>query len=103
MQGEVKSADIIDLEDAKKLLEASQKNRQIKIDWNEVNNQASKFEFRLDSIRRFDESSDLLVQWDGKAINADIEDREALEIPGRDNFTVVGVNHVKDDQDYLAI
>ena len=103
MEGSITSADIIDLEDAKKLIEAQQKGSDVKIVWNESYAKSRAFDFRLDSIKRVDNDQELLVSWNGKAIGADIADEETVLIPGKNNFKVTKVDIANGKQQYISI
>ncbi|MEE9408806.1 MAG: MG2 domain-containing protein [Polaribacter sp.] len=103
VDGVVKSADIISLENAKKLIQASQKGTQKKIIWNESYPKSKVFEFKIDSIQRFVEDSKLLVKWNGKAIHADSEGENELLIPGKNNFKVVRLNVKNNNEQYISI
>jgi len=69
--GVIKTSDVVTLEDAKRLVEASQKGKKLTIVWNENNQPSKYFEFKIDSINRQVEDTDILVKWNGKPIKAD--------------------------------
>ena len=103
LEGVVKSADIISLENAKKLIKASQNGTQKNIVWDESYKEAKVFEFKIDSIKRFIEDSKLQVSWNGKPINADSKGENELLIPGKNNFKVLNVKVINGNEQYISI
>ena len=103
LEGVVKSADIISLENAKKLIKASQNGTQKNIVWDESYKEAKVFEFKIDSIKRFIEDSKLQVSWNGKPINADSKGENELLIPGKNNFKVLSVKVKNGNEQYISI
>ncbi|WP_166386786.1 alpha-2-macroglobulin family protein [Polaribacter sp. 11A2H] len=103
LEGLVKSADIISLENAKKLLNASQNGTSKNIVWNESYKNGKVFEFKVDSIQRFVEDSQLAISWDGKAINAESKGENEVLIPGKNNFKVLGLKVNNTSEQYISI
>ncbi len=88
----IRSADIISIEDAKTLVKASQNGKPLKIHFNELIDNAKYFEFRIDSINRLVEDSEILIKWNGKSIKADNKGENKLAIPGINNFTIISLS-----------
>ncbi|MHB0755141.1 alpha-2-macroglobulin family protein [Polaribacter sp. M15] len=103
IEGELKSADVISLENAKKMMNASQKGIQKNIVWNESYEDAKVFEFKIDSIQRFEEDSKLVVKWNGDIINADNKGENEILIPGKNNFKVISVHVVNANEQYISV
>ncbi len=103
LTGELKSADIISLIDAQKIIKALQEGNQKNIVWNESYKKAKVFEFKIDSIQRFEEDSMLLVKWDGEAIHADNTGDNEILIPGKNNFKVISINVINASEQYISI
>tara|TARA_R110002073_G_scaffold14554_2_gene59367 strand:- start:49241 stop:54745 length:5505 start_codon:yes stop_codon:yes gene_type:complete len=103
VEGVVRSADMIALRDAKKLVTAKYGGKKINVVWNESYEKSKYFDFKLDSIQRFEDDRKVFVQWNGKSINADITGEENIIIPGKNNFKVTDISIVKDDQQYISI
>ena len=101
--GVVKSADIISLENAKKLIKASQKGTQKNIVWNESYKEEKLFEFKIDSIKRFVDDTKLEVSWNGKPINTDSKGENEILIPGKNNFKVVSLKVNNTTEQYISI
>ena len=99
----IKSADIISIKDAKKLIKASQSGKNLNLVFNELNENSKYFEFKIDSIQRNIEDSEVLVEWNGKPINASNTGKNTMTIPGINNFTIVEVNVIQSPEQYLTI
>jgi alpha-2-macroglobulin len=99
----ITSADVISLENAKKLVEASQNGKKLSIVFNEIDKKSKVFEFKIDSIHRKIDDSEILVKWNGSAIKSDNKGENKLTIPGINNFTVVSLNVVQMPEQYLSI
>ena len=61
------------------------------------------FEFKIDSIHRKIEDSEILVKWNGSAIKADNKGENKVFIPGINNFTIVNVDVIQSPEQYLSI
>ncbi|MGJ8743919.1 alpha-2-macroglobulin family protein [Polaribacter sp.] len=103
LEGLVKSADVVSLDNAKKLIKASQNGVVKNIVWNESFKNGKTFEFKIDSIQRLVEDSKLAVSWNGKAINADANGENELVIPGKNNFKVVKLSVINGTEQYISI
>ncbi|MDO1501987.1 MG2 domain-containing protein [Winogradskyella maritima] len=103
MNGVLRSADVISLSDAKQLVEAEQNDKDLNIVWNTKSESAKYFEFKIDSIQRFEGESKLLVSWNGKAIKAENKGENDISIPGKDNFSIVQVEVNQAPEQHLSI
>ncbi len=101
--GVVKSADIISLENAKQLIEASQNGKKLNVVWNESYPNSKYFEFKIDSIHRQLEDNEIEIKWNGKAIKADNSGENTVAIPGKNNFTITKVDVIQTPEQYLSI
>ncbi|RNC87999.1 MAG: hypothetical protein ED556_02070 [Winogradskyella sp.] len=100
---QLRSADVITLEDAKKLVSASQKGKNLKLVWNEASDVSKYFEFKIDSVQRFVEDSKIDVSWNGSAIDAENKGENSITIPGKNNFTIVDTEVFQSPEQYLSI
>ncbi|QXP60483.1 Ig-like domain-containing alpha-2-macroglobulin family protein [Olleya sp. HaHaR_3_96] len=101
--GVAKASDVITLQQAKQLITASQKGKNLNIVWNEKSQPSKYFEFKIDSINRLLENSEILIKWNGKAIKADNSGENTFAIPGKNNFKILSVNVVQSPEQYLSI
>lgn len=103
LEAVIKSADIIALQDAKQLVEAYQNGKRIPLVFNESNERAKVFEFKMDSIQRHINDSEIVVKWNGKAINAKNKGEQNITIPGINNFSILNIDVVQSPEQHLSI
>src|SRR5690606_15369091 len=103
LEGIIKSADVISIDKAKQLVEAFQNKKKLAVVFNELNKNSQVFEFKIDSINRKVEDTEILVKWNGSAIKSDTKGENTVAIPGIDNFSIVNVNVVQIPEQYLSI
>ena len=103
VSGVLRSADYISLSDAKKMISAKQDGENISIVWNQFSDKSKYFDFKLDSLQRFENDTDVLVTWNGKAIQSSISSEETITIPGKNNFKVTNISIVQGNQQHLII
>lgn len=100
---QLRSADVISLAAAKKLVSASQNTKPLGLTWNEENTHSKFFEFKIDSIHRLVEDSKIDVKWDGSAIKADNKGKNSIVIPGKNNFVIVNTEVVQSPEQFLSL
>lgn len=103
LEAVLKSADIISIKDAKQLVEAWQNGKELKLQWNESMEKSKVFQFKIDSIHRDIEDTEILVKWNGKAIKADHSGESEFSIPGINNFAIVNVEVVQAPEQYMSL
>ena len=103
LEAVMRSADVISLNDAKKLVEAFQLDKKLSVVFNEANEHARIFEFKIDSIHRKTEDSEVLVKWQGNAIKATNKGENSVMIPGTNNFTIVNASVIQSPEQCLSI
>ncbi|WP_299117339.1 MG2 domain-containing protein [uncultured Winogradskyella sp.] len=101
--GQLRSSDAITLEEAKQLVTAKQKKKDLNIVWLEEPKPSKYFEFRIDSIKREIEDSKIDIAWDGKAIKAENKGENFITIPGKNNFSIVETNVYQNPEQYLSL
>jgi len=103
LEGVLKSADVLPIETAKNLISASQKSKNLSIKWQPVARSTSIYEFKIDSIQRFEDDSEIEIKWSGKKHRIDSNGESKKTIPGINNFSIVHVNVIQAPEQYLAI
>ncbi|TXD81457.1 hypothetical protein ESY86_18200 [Subsaximicrobium wynnwilliamsii] len=103
LEAVIKSADVMSLSQAKQLVQATQNGEALKLQWNEINDNSKYFEFKIDSINRKIEDSEILVKWNGKPIKSNTTGENKLTIPGINNFTIVSVEAFKSPEQIVSI
>jgi hypothetical protein len=100
LEAVIKSADIISIEAAKTLVEASQNGKKLKLEFDEINVSAKQFEFRIDSINRLADDSEILITWNGTSIKAENKGKNTIQIPGINNFKIINVEPYKTPEQF---
>lgn len=103
LESVIKSADVIALEDAKTLVKASQNGKKLPLVFNELNESSKYFEFKIDSIHRLVDDSEIIIKWNGNPIKADNEGENTVSIPGRNHFTIVDTEVTQNPEQFLSI
>ncbi|MBC8766679.1 hypothetical protein H4O18_01610 [Arenibacter sp. BSSL-BM3] len=91
IEGQLKSADQLSLKNAKQLLEVKQKGKSVSVKFDSSIAEGTQFHFKIDSIQRFTEDTELEVVWDGKVLNIDSSGKNTIKIPGKNNFSILEV------------
>ncbi|WP_273568406.1 alpha-2-macroglobulin family protein [Maribacter halichondriae] len=89
IEGQLRSADRLSLETAKQLLQVKQKGKTIPIKFDEAIKKGNQFQFKIDSIQRYEEDSELEISWDGSKFDIDSKGKNTIKISGKNNFTVL--------------
>lgn len=103
IEGVIKTADILELEKAKTLITATQNNKKLAIKWESLDSISTQFQFKIDSVQRFEEDSEVLLSWSGKSINVDNKGESPLRISGKNNFSILSVDVFQLPEQHLAI
>ena len=92
LNGTIKTADEINIETAKILIKAEQKNKDLKIKFYGNSNTGTEFKFIIDSIQRFQKESTVEIYYDGSDIDIDQKGKIEYLIAPKNNFKVVKIN-----------
>ncbi|MCI9846618.1 alpha-2-macroglobulin family protein [Flavobacterium pectinovorum] len=87
----LKTADNIDLEMAKKLVEARQKGNNLKIKFEKNSGSGKEFHFIIDSIQRYAEATNLEIIYDGNDFDIDQKGQIDVPITNINEFKIVKV------------
>ncbi|MFH6947130.1 alpha-2-macroglobulin [Flavobacterium sp. FlaQc-51] len=88
----LKTADNIDIETAIKLVSASQKGNDLKIKFEKKSGTAKEFNFIIDSIQRYDEATNLEIEYDGNDFDIDQKGQLDYAISSINEFKIVKVD-----------
>lgn len=91
IRGQLRSADNLSLETAKKLVNASHSGKSIAIVFDEQPLEGTQFNFKIDNIERQDNDTQLEITYSGKSFDVDTEGKQILDIPGKSNFSILNV------------
>lgn len=87
----LKTADNIDIETAKKLVEAKQKGNNLKIKFEKKSGSGKEFNFIIDSIQRYSEATNLEILYDGSSFDIDQKGQIDVPITNVNEFKIVKV------------
>ncbi|MBS7229936.1 hypothetical protein KHA90_02770 [Flavobacterium psychroterrae] len=88
----LKTADNIDLETAIKLVSANQKGSNLKIKFEKKSGSSKEFNFIIDSIQRYDEASNIEIEYDGSDFDIDQKGEIDYAITSINEFKIVKVD-----------
>ncbi len=103
INGTITASDQMKAEVAKQLITATQKDKAVSIKLNEAQDNTRQFSFRIDSIQRFEEDSKVVIKWSGEQFDIDTKGEEKLDIPGKNNFSILGVSVANIEGQYIEI
>lgn len=103
IDGTLTSSDQMQLDTAKQLITATQNGKKIAVKFGESLDNSRQFSYRIDSIQRFEDDSEIQITWSGKSVGIDTEGSSVLSIPGKNNFSIISVSVANADQQYVEI
>jgi len=92
VEGQIRLADIISKGDVKKLINVEHKGKSIKLKFDNTVEEGTQFQFRLDSIQRYEDDSELEISWNGSPFKIESSGTNTLKIPGKNNFSILNVS-----------
>lgn len=87
--GQLRTSDVMPLETAKQLLSVFHKEKSIKLKFDEAVQKGTQFSFKIDSIQRYEEDSELEISWDGAKFDIESSGKNTIKISGKNNFSVL--------------
>ena len=103
MNGTLKTADVLDFEEAEDLIESTQNGDDLEVSFDKEASTATEFKFRVKGIKRFEESSSMELEWDGDSADIDQEGTLVVEIPAKNDFKVMSVKIADENNQSLSI
>ncbi len=103
LNGTIQSSDWLDFETASQLVEATQEGKKLKLKFDKSLSSKTEFKFIIDSIQRKVEDSKIVISWNGKPFNIDQKGSVEYDIPGKNNFKIVGMEVGDEDNQSLFI
>lgn len=89
LTGTLEASDVLSTIKMASVLSATQESKDISIKWENTTEDAKYFNFKIDSISRKTDDSELLIAWDGSKLDIEQEGVESYTIPGLNKFVVV--------------
>jgi len=103
IEGVLRSADVIPLETVEKLISVTQNGIALSVKWSPVSKNTLVYQFKIDSIQRLKEDSEIEIKWSGKKYGIKNEGQANRIIPGISNFSIVNVDVIQSPEQHLAI
>ena len=103
LEGSIRTADILSIKEVKSILTANQEGNKKQIIWNNNLENSTTFGFKIDSIQRFEDDSEIEIAWNGKNVGVDYKGSEKIKIIGINNFSIVRTEIVQSPEQYLKI
>lgn len=88
MLGVIRTADVCELGEISKVLEAKQNNNKLPIKWSQDQSKRLHY-FVIDSVVRGNQSSEVDVEWNGKPIDSDKKGESKILIPSLSDFSII--------------
>lgn len=89
LNGTINTSDNFPLEKVTQLIAVQQDGAKLKIKLDKELSNAREFKFIVDSIKRFEDDSKIKIAWDGKDFDIKQKGETAIDIPGKNNFSVL--------------
>ncbi|PCJ95354.1 MAG: hypothetical protein COA50_09100 [Flavobacteriaceae bacterium] len=103
IEGQIRSADQLSLETVKKLINVKQNGKDIPVTFDATVKEGTQFQFKIDSILRYEEDSELEISWDGAAFSIESSGSNIIKIPGKNNFTVLEATVQKTENQLILV
>ena len=103
INGQLRTSDVMSLDTARELIRAEYNGTDLSIKFDEVTEEGTQFYFKIDSIQRSDEDSQLQISWNGSKYAIESAGTSALKIPGKNNFTLLETTTHQGDDQYVLI
>lgn len=91
LNGTLKTADNLTFAEAKKIVQATQNDKELKIKFDKASSTKTEFKFMIDSIKRFENDSKIKIAWDGDDVDIDQKGSSFFPIPGKNQFKVLTI------------
>ncbi len=89
LTGTLDASDILDASKINSVLSVKQGEKNIPVKWDNTDENAQYFSFKIDSISRKTEDSELAINWTGDTYNIDNKGSETYTIPGKNKFVII--------------
>ncbi|WP_306012296.1 MULTISPECIES: alpha-2-macroglobulin family protein [unclassified Allomuricauda] len=89
LTGTLDASDMLDASKISSVLTVKQGDKTLPVNWDNSTENAQYFSFKIDSISRKTEDSELNISWNGKAFDIDNEGSETYPIPGKNKFVII--------------
>lgn len=102
VMGKLQTADIAGVEQMEKTVIATQNGKKLSITWQHFQD-GKTHEFAVDSIKRGEKRSEIVISWTGKEIGAEKNGEEVIVIPSLSEFLVMNTTINQQPEQYLTL
>ena len=89
INGQVRSSDVMSVEKLKELITIEHNGKHLKPKFDDAIKEGTQFYFKIDSIQRYEDDTELEITWDGAKHAIESSGKNVIKIPGKNNFTVL--------------
>ena len=101
-QGRISMADHIDIAEVEKIVKASQGNTALEIEWVHLSSE-KQHNFTVMGVKRSEQASTLLLEYNGKAVGVDKTERDEVGVPSLTDFKVTDARVVMQPDQHVLI
>lgn len=102
VSGKLLTADRADELAVEQMVEATQEGRKLSISWIHAG-ENNEHQFKIDSVQRGEEASEVWIKWDGDKIGAKNSDKMMVKIPSIYDFFAIDAKVVQEPDQYVSI
>lgn len=102
IEGSVQTADIVEYENLKKILSASQSGQSLDITWSNTGRD-NIFTFIIENVKREDDAGEVALTSNGSPINVNKEDEIEIEIPALSDYKVISSRIIRGEENYISV
>jgi uncharacterized protein YfaS (alpha-2-macroglobulin family) len=102
IDGKIHFSDKVDYDEAKKIISASQENKELEITFSDyfVDNN---LEFKINGIKRLEQKSKVIVKWDGSDIHSTDNGITEISVPSINIFELTDIKVVNSPDQYVEV
>ncbi len=101
IEGSLQTADVVDLENVKKTLSATQSGKALNVVWGA--SQDNVYAFTVENVARTQSKGEVELTVDGEAISVDKSEEIEVEIPSLSDYKVISSRIVRDEENYISV
>lgn len=103
LTGTLDASDILAATKVAGVLTVKQGGENLPVTWDDTAENAQYFSFKIDSISRKTEDSELQISWSGQTLGLDNQGAVTFPIPGKDKFVIIGAKTATSPSSVLTL
>jgi alpha-2-macroglobulin len=100
--GTLRTADVADNAAVEKILTATQNDKKLNVSWTHLS-ESKTHQFKIDSVLRSEDSSKVVIEWNGSPIDADNKGKEEVKIPSVNDFYALEAKLQQEPNQHISI